>query len=244
MTRLKNLNVVLAGLLSLGVADLAWLGGWLAPAVLVAQNDEVHAEPAPQDTPDTPPANEALVPPDTKEQVALSHTDDTPKAPEPEVVPEEAATEVVVALADTAEESTDIEVDEVEVENTEVEVEVEVEAEAEVEEVAQTPVSIESVVLFGSNADVVAGHRTKQLRKVAKAIIKSGVEVRVVGHADERGTEEYNESLAMRRAENVSVKLQAFGVPEQLIHVEAQGERQPLANATLARQRRVEIQMY
>ncbi|WBA17165.1 peptidoglycan-associated lipoprotein Pal [Salinivibrio kushneri] len=54
------------------------------------------------------------------------------------------------------------------------------------------------------------------------------MEVVVEGHADERGTPEYNIALGERRAEAVSKYLQALGVPASQISIVSYGEEKPL----------------
>jgi len=70
-------------------------------------------------------------------------------------------------------------------------------------------------------------------------------EIRVIGHTDSTGTEEYNQALSERRAAAVARYLAENGIPERLIVVEGRGTSQAIAsNATKAgraQNRRVEI---
>jgi peptidoglycan-associated lipoprotein len=65
------------------------------------------------------------------------------------------------------------------------------------------------------------------------------------GHADERGTREYNLALGERRAKQVSTFLQIKGVSAAQIDVVSYGEEKPLAigksEAEYSQNRRVEI---
>lgn len=54
------------------------------------------------------------------------------------------------------------------------------------------------------------------------------VKVVVEGHADERGTPEYNIALGERRANAVAKYLQALGVPASQISIVSYGEEKPL----------------
>jgi peptidoglycan-associated lipoprotein len=54
------------------------------------------------------------------------------------------------------------------------------------------------------------------------------LKVRIEGHADERGTPEYNIALGERRAEAVAKYLQALGVQADQIEVISFGEERPL----------------
>ena len=55
------------------------------------------------------------------------------------------------------------------------------------------------------------------------------VQVRVAGHADERGTREYNLALGDRRAGTVRTYLVALGVPAQRLETVSYGKERPVA---------------
>ncbi|MBI5330486.1 MAG: peptidoglycan-associated lipoprotein Pal [Betaproteobacteria bacterium] len=65
------------------------------------------------------------------------------------------------------------------------------------------------------------------------------------GHADERGSREYNLALGQRRSEGVSKALQLLGVPDAQVEAVSLGEEKPLAEgneeAAWRQNRRVEI---
>jgi len=69
--------------------------------------------------------------------------------------------------------------------------------------------------------------------------------VRLEGHADERGSREYNRALSERRADSVKRALNMLGVPEQQISTLSYGEERPLDmghdEAAWQQNRRVEI---
>lgn len=73
----------------------------------------------------------------------------------------------------------------------------------------------------------------------------AGVKVRLEGHADERGTREYNVALGERRANTVQQALTARGVGARQISVSSFGEERPVAvghdDAAWSQNRRVEI---
>ena len=56
-----------------------------------------------------------------------------------------------------------------------------------------------------------------------------GVKINLTGHADERGTREYNLALGGRRGEAVERMLQGLGVRTDRITMISYGEEQPLA---------------
>lgn len=72
-----------------------------------------------------------------------------------------------------------------------------------------------------------------------------GVKVRLEGHADERGTREYNVALGERRANTVQQALTARGVGARQITVSSFGEERPVSlghdEAAWGQNRRVEI---
>ena len=55
-----------------------------------------------------------------------------------------------------------------------------------------------------------------------------GLVVKIEGHADERGTQEYNIALGMRRAEAVSRYLRAKGIPAANLSTVSFGEAKPI----------------
>lgn len=69
--------------------------------------------------------------------------------------------------------------------------------------------------------------------------------IRITGHTDSQGSEQYNQGLSERRADAVKAYLVSKGVPEALIETRGMGETQPVAdNKTKegrAKNRRVEI---
>jgi peptidoglycan-associated lipoprotein len=66
-------------------------------------------------------------------------------------------------------------------------------------------------------------------RKAAILSANPGVRVRVSGHADERGSDEYNLALGMRRAASAKRYLENKGVEGARIEVISYGEERPLA---------------
>jgi peptidoglycan-associated lipoprotein len=56
----------------------------------------------------------------------------------------------------------------------------------------------------------------------------AGKGLRIEGHCDERGTEEYNRSLGDRRANSIREKLVALGVSPEMLPVVSFGENRPV----------------
>ncbi len=68
-----------------------------------------------------------------------------------------------------------------------------------------------------------------------------------VGHTDSVGSDAYNQSLSVRRAEAVKAYLVSKGIEKNRVYTEGKGEKQPVAdNKTSegrAKNRRVEIEV-
>ena len=96
----------------------------------------------------------------------------------------------------------------------------------------------DSYEVRAEDADIVNRHSIQ--------ILDSGASVRLEGHADERGSREYNIGLGERRAQAVRRMLMIQGVPASRISTVSFGEERPAAfgsdEASWAQNRRVEIQ--
>ena len=73
----------------------------------------------------------------------------------------------------------------------------------------------------------------------------SKITLSIEGHADERGTREYNLALGQRRAESVANYLISNGVKRNRLNVKSYGEERPLAlgsnDSAWSKNRRVEL---
>ncbi len=67
------------------------------------------------------------------------------------------------------------------------------------------------------------------LKANAEGLKATGVVVVIEGHADERGSEEYNLALGERRAEAVRRYLSALGVDDSQMRIVSYGESKPAA---------------
>ena len=84
------------------------------------------------------------------------------------------------------------------------------------------------------------------LKSVASALNENkSIQVTLAGHADERGTREYNLALGQRRAETVGDYFILNGISKNRISVKSYGEEKPLAlgqdDESYSKNRRVEI---
>lgn len=102
--------------------------------------------------------------------------------------------------------------------------------------------------LFDHDKSVLKPEGKAALHELGDEIKAKGgrvVDIDVIGHTDSDGTEEYNQSLSVRRAQSVKDYLVIEGVDASIIDVSGEGELNPIAsNATRegrAENRRVDI---
>ncbi len=102
-----------------------------------------------------------------------------------------------------------------------------------------------TTVYFGYDQDVLDSEYTEMLRLHAERMVAEGRNVTLEGHADERGTPEYNLALGERRAKAVAQLLRTFGVADSQIEVVSFGEESPAVmghdDSAWAKNRRVEL---
>jgi peptidoglycan-associated lipoprotein len=84
-----------------------------------------------------------------------------------------------------------------------------------------------SPVHFGFNEAGLSPDARAQLGKIADCIKAGKTKVILEGHADERGTEEYNLQLSNRRAASVRKYLTDLGVNRKLLDSVGYGETRP-----------------
>ena len=106
--------------------------------------------------------------------------------------------------------------------------------------------SLEAMVHFEYDEADITPEAERILRdKVDILRANADVRVRVEGHADERGSTEYNLALASRRAQSVKNFFTGFGLDEGRFETVSFGEERPLVNrsdeAAWAQNRRAEF---
>jgi peptidoglycan-associated lipoprotein len=114
------------------------------------------------------------------------------------------------------------------------------------EEVARIRAILEERVHFDYDESSLRADAQEALgRKVPILRANPGVRLRIEGHADERGSVEYNLALGMRRANAVRDYLTGFGMEAARFEVTSMGEDMPLDRASneaaWARNRRAEF---
>ena len=84
-------------------------------------------------------------------------------------------------------------------------------------------------VFFATNESILTTKSRDTLRKQAAWLRKnSSINVVVEGHADERGTREYNLALGERRANSVKDYLMTYGISSNRISVISYGKERPV----------------
>ena len=96
-------------------------------------------------------------------------------------------------------------------------------------------------------ADIRAADQGTLDRKAAILAANTGVRLRISGHADDRGSDEYNLALGNRRAAAAKRYLESKGVDGSRIEVVSYGEERPLNpgsdEAAYAQNRRDEFEI-
>ena len=106
--------------------------------------------------------------------------------------------------------------------------------------------TLQGIFYFDFDQAIVKRSGHTELDKHAKALMQDRtIRVRLEGHADERGTREYNLALGERRANAVRAYLTAQGASRSQIEVISYGEEKPAVmgggESSWARNRRVEF---
>jgi len=114
--------------------------------------------------------------------------------------------------------------------------------------VAAARATLDELVFFDYDKSNIREDAAAVLRRKADVLRASPqVQIRVQGHADERGSTEYNLALGNRRAESVRQFLVGFGLAESRFFIISYGEEQPLEAASnetaWARNRRAQFEI-
>ncbi len=88
-------------------------------------------------------------------------------------------------------------------------------------------------VFFATNKSTLTTASRDTLRKQAAWLRKNGkISVSIEGHADERGTREYNLALGERRANAAKDYLMTYGISGKRISVISYGKERPVNNGS------------
>jgi peptidoglycan-associated lipoprotein len=113
-------------------------------------------------------------------------------------------------------------------------------------EAARVREALTDLIYFEYDSDQLTDDSRDRLRDKA-AILRAnpGITLRIEGHADERGSTEYNLALGQRRAESVRTFMSGFGVGGDRLPTISYGKERPLVEgsgeAAWARNRRAEF---
>jgi peptidoglycan-associated lipoprotein len=116
------------------------------------------------------------------------------------------------------------------------------------EELARVRSTLEQMVFFDyDRAEMRPDARGTLDAKVPILRERPNIRLRIEGHADERGSVEYNLALGLRRAQSVRTYIANFGIDASRIEVVTVGEERPLSagtdEASYARNRRAEFRV-
>ena len=111
---------------------------------------------------------------------------------------------------------------------------------------ARARADLTDLVFFDYDSEQLSPEAQDKLRYKAEILrANPNLELRVAGHADERGSTEYNLALGQRRAEAVRTFLSGYGISDQRLGTISYGEEQPLVDESgetaWARNRRAEF---
>ena len=96
---------------------------------------------------------------------------------------------------------------------------------------AAARVTLEEMVFFDYDKSDIREDAATVLRRKADVLrVSPQVQMRIEGHADERGSTEYNLALGNRRAEAVRQFLAGFGLAADRFSIISYGEERPLEN--------------
>jgi peptidoglycan-associated lipoprotein len=116
----------------------------------------------------------------------------------------------------------------------------------EVYDYSSKAIMANAVVYFDFDQYTLSNKSIQTLRSIAQVMEDNkDLEITVSGHADERGTREYNLALGQRRGEAVRDYLLLNGISKNRITVKSYGEEYPLVKgsneSSWAKNRRAEI---
>jgi outer membrane protein OmpA-like peptidoglycan-associated protein len=110
-------------------------------------------------------------------------------------------------------------------------------------------VTFDSGLLFDFDSSQLQPTAETQLTDLADALLEvDKTDVLIVGHTDGQGSESYNQTLSVRRAESAASHLMRNGITADRIITEGRGEMEPIASnetdAGRQENRRVEVAIY
>lgn len=87
---------------------------------------------------------------------------------------------------------------------------------------------VANVIYFDLDESALADESRSALEAKAPVLLRHpGMRIRITGHADERGSDEYNLALGLRRAAEAKRYLAALGIADDRIEIVTLGEERP-----------------
>lgn len=110
-------------------------------------------------------------------------------------------------------------------------------------------ITFDSGLLYDIDSSSIKVAAGENLRNLATSLKKyTNTDLLIVGHTDSSGSEDYNQSLSLRRAEAASTYLGAQGVSVLRMFTEGRGEMEPVStndtDAGRQANRRIEVAIY
>ncbi len=108
---------------------------------------------------------------------------------------------------------------------------------------------LEFQILFHTGVDTLSTRGENRISTVANFLLEHPtLSIRLTGHADPRGTDEYNNVLSERRAISVQQALESYGIENKRIERRAYGALQSISSngnyESYAQDRRVDIEIF
>jgi outer membrane protein OmpA-like peptidoglycan-associated protein len=86
-------------------------------------------------------------------------------------------------------------------------------------------------VLFGFDRSDLGANAATNLDKLINVLNKyPDTDIQILGHTDNKGTDEYNQGLSERRASSVSAYLKNHGISSSRVSTKGMGENDPIAS--------------
>lgn len=93
-------------------------------------------------------------------------------------------------------------------------------------------IELEELIYFNFDSAVLTEQAKLKLRQISPQLARSDRPITIAGHADERGSHDYNINLGHRRAKAVKDFLATQGVDRAKLSTVSHGETQPLVDAS------------
>lgn len=91
--------------------------------------------------------------------------------------------------------------------------------------------SLSGLILFGFNDHQLTDESREQVQQLGKSLLEASIiRLRIEGHADNQGNEDYNLMLSKQRADVVADELSTMGLSRDFIQVQGIGSMYPVVS--------------